>query len=208
MKSSQFSFLFILIILVSSIGLAYAETYKQYSDINFTQMITLDGAPNDNIVANITITDPSNNILVGFQPMTYDSINKTYNYTLLSTYTSQTGIYNRCIYAFATEGNKTVCYDFEVTPSGIKQNSILENPLIILFLILGIFLVGLGIYQGNAIFGFLGALLFIMNGVYVMIYGLNNVQDLYTRSLAGVSLGLGLIFMFVAAYEWLSWGED
>jgi len=40
--------------------------------------------------------------------------------------------------------------------------------------------------------------------MYTMIYGFNNVTDLYTRGIAGVIIGLGLIVSISAAYEQLT----
>lgn len=93
-------------------------------------------------------------------------------------------------------------YDFYINPTGEEQNSILDNPLSLIMIGLGIVLILLGVYQGNAYFGFIGGVLFLASGVYVMIYGFNNVLNLYTRGVAAVLLGFGIFFSIVSSYEW------
>ena len=36
-----------------------------------------------------------------------------------------------------------------------------------------------------------------------MIYGFDNVTDIYTRGVGLTFIGMGFIFMFTSAYEWL-----
>ena len=118
MKFSSFLFLFIFL---SALPLASAETYRQFENINFIEVVTLEGFPSDSIDVNLTITDPKNIILVYYSPMTYNSVAKTFNYTL--TNTSETGVYTRCVYASGNGINETACRDFFVTPSGKEQTS-------------------------------------------------------------------------------------
>ena len=90
-----------------------------------------------------------------------------------------------------------------VTPTGINFNSVLNNPILLILGLLGLGLVLFGAIKGIPWFGFIGAILFLMVGLYTMIYGFDTVNDMYTRSVAIVFLGMGFIFMFTSAYEWL-----
>jgi hypothetical protein len=102
-------------------------------------------------------------------------------------------------YSFSDEGW------YEVTPTGVTQNSIFNQPLLIILALVGFGLVIFGAAKGNAWFGFMGALMIILLGVYTLIYGFNNTTDLYTRGIGGVFLGLGFIFLFLSAFEF-GWG--
>ena len=53
----------------------------------------------------------------------------------------------------------------------------------------------------NEYFGFIGGTLVLVSGVYALIYGINNLGDLYTRSIGFTLVGLGAIFTIVAGYE-------
>ena len=75
-----------------------------------------------------------------------------------------------------------------------------------LFLFLGGFLIfAVALYSRNEFFGYFSGLIFVMAGVYMMIYGLGSQWDIYTQTLSFISLGLGLILMMVSAYETI-WG--
>jgi len=93
-------------------------------------------------------------------------------------------------------------FDFSVTPTGEIQDSILNNPLLLILLFLGILLMAAGIGYKVATLGFLGAVSFILSGMYVMIYGFNSVANLYTRASAAVLIAVGIFFLFVSTYEW------
>jgi len=197
-------FVFALLVSIFLIASADAELYKQFEDIKFVEVIRVDGYPSDSILANITVKDPDSILLVGYDPMTYNSLNKTFNYTLTAGKVQKTGTYSKCITASSAGLNQTSCFDFEVTPSGAEQNSILENPFPIFFIGIGLILLIFGIYKGNPWMGFISSVIFIMGGIYTFIYGLNNEQTLYTQSISIVVLGIGLVFMFLSAYEFLA----
>lgn len=149
----------------------------------------------------LTIHYPDSNNYLSNVSMTRTS--DYYNYTLNSL--TQTGEYPTVV---RCEGNNTgfSTFTFEVTPTGNVQTSILNNPFLILFGVLALALIGMGMYMRAPWIGFLGSLMFIIGGIYTMIYGFNNVTDLYSRSVAGVFIGIGFIFMFISAYEF-GWGD-
>lgn len=114
-----------------------------------------------------------------------------------------TGIYGVQMDFNNSIDNGKASFDFEVTPTGIIQTSILDNPIFLILGVLGLILVIFGATKGIPWFGFIGSILFLLLGIYTMIYGFNNTTDLYTRGVAITLLGMGFIFMFAAAYEWL-----
>ncbi len=96
-----------------------ADSFKQNDDIEIRHPIRIDGATNSNILANITIKDSDNLVLVNFKEMTFDSEAEEHNFTLVNT--SKIGTYNYCITATGSGLNDTSCFILEVTPSGFDR---------------------------------------------------------------------------------------
>jgi hypothetical protein len=88
-------------------------------------------------------------------------------------------------------------YPIDVTTTGNNDNYVIP-----LFLGLGAFilLIFAFVLKNNYI-GFMVGILFIMLGIYTIIYGLGIMSDLYTTSIAYVSLGLGLFIFLASAYS-------
>lgn len=61
----------------------------------------------------------------------------------------------------------------------------------------------LSIFNEDKNLAFISGLLFAIFGIYVMINGINTINDWFTRSIAFVSIGLGIYIFIVAAYETL-----
>jgi hypothetical protein len=86
---------------------------------------------------------------------------------------------------------------FEVTYSGLADNSLLISLLLIsafLILILAVFL-------KNEYVGIIASMLFVIAGVYIMAYGIGPTYDMYSQALAFICLGLGLFIFISAAYD-------
>ncbi len=170
---------------------------QQYEDITIIENCRDEGAPCDaTYLCNITITDPFNNVTVSNAPMTREDT--YYNFTL--TDTNELGIYN-----YLTDcGNSTFSGSnegtLEVTTTGKNVNSTLT--IIILLVALVLFVIAL-ITKEHSI-GFISGVLFLLSGIWIMIYGLTYVSDMYTRAIAIVLLGFGLLLILTAGYEWLS----
>ncbi len=135
----------ILLFLLLLIPLVSAESFKQGENISFIQLIRVNGFPSDSITANITITGPDDTLLIGYTPMTYNSANKTFNFTF--TQTKELGTYQRCITASDGTLNDTTCFAFDITPSGFQRINEGES----------IQLIG-----GSLLMVFIGVLFFIM----------------------------------------------
>jgi hypothetical protein len=200
----KINYILLVLIVLSWIPIVDAQqeslgTFKQGSCISIIQLC------NNCTMSNVSsITYPDSTQALGEVVMT--KIGTKFNYTFCST--SITGKY--IVNGLSdVDGYPTVwAYDLEVNPTGQIQRSILENPFLLLLAILSIAIIGLGIYIKIPWFGFVGGILFMLLGVYTMIYGFNNVTDLYTRGISSAFIGLGLYFTMVSAYEWVLDSED
>lgn len=87
-------------------------------------------------------------------------------------------------------------YIFETTTTGNNNNNTVP-----LFLGLGgfILLIFAFVLRNNYL-GFMSGVLFIILGIYTIIYGLGFVSDLYTQAISYVSIGLGLFIFLASAY--------
>ena len=183
---------------------AETETYQANQEINLQFTCTIgDAIPSASTTYNITVTYPDGDIFLDNVATTAKG-NGAFNYT--ATFT-ETGLYK--VQSFCVDGTDSFSSEdfYNITPTGKIQTSILENPLIIILGLLALVLVLIGATQGIPWFGFIGSILFILLGIYTMIYGFNDTTDMYTRGVAVTLIGMGFIFMFSAAYEWV-WGGD
>lgn len=125
-----------------------------------------------------------------------------YNYTYCST--SQLGTY--IVNGFGNENGivSVWSYDFNITSTGNDKD--LYLPLI-LGITAMIFLIS-GIFIKNAFLGLFSAFLFIILGIYSMIYGFGVIQDQYTQMISYVIIGIGVVVGFASVYEMYGEGED
>ncbi len=92
-------------------------------------------------------------------------------------------------------------YNLFVTETGTEDVSVLNNPLMIILVTLALIFLFIGIKTGTVWLGFISAIMFLLGGIYMTIYGLNDITNMYTQG-AGISLiGLGVIIMFISVYE-------
>ena len=108
---------------------------------------------------------------------------------------------------------ETWAYDFEVTTTGKSNNNAVPISLAVLaFVIFFIALIARNLYMG-----FISGVVFIVLGIYMMIFGLGSIANFYTQAFSYVSLGFGLLLFLSAAYEaindtgihlWTRGGED
>jgi hypothetical protein len=104
-----------------------------------------------------------------------------------------------CHKIFCTDGTDSVTNDecFKVTTTGNSNN--LYLPLILG--IFGLTLMVVAMWKKNGWLGLFSGFVFIILGIYSMIYGLGVIQDQYTEMISYVILGWGLILCFVAIAE-------
>jgi len=115
---------------------------------------------------------------------------------------------NYIVYGVCDEsGTKTNwVYDFYVNPTGRTSGSVFDNSFLIIILGIALLLTIAGIITKEATFGFIGSILFLIIGIYTMIYGFDDVTNMYTRSVAIVFIGIGIVTMFSSAYEFIETG--
>ena len=107
-------------------------------------------------------------------------------------------------YVYSVYGNKGGGTDiksengyFIITPTGDERGFGLFLVLIIASVIIFV-----GSFQFDIDWGvFLSGILFILSGMYAMIYGIGNLTDLYTRGIAVIALGLGIVFIVSSVYN-------
>ena len=193
------------ILLVMPMVLAATETYKVNENVDLKFTCTLnDAIPSSATEFNITISQPDGTIIVDNDETTPKG-NGAFNYTMTFTTVGLYKVQMFCwdgSYSFSDEGY------YDVTPTGRIQGSVLNNSILIILGILGLVLVVFGATKGIPWFGFIGAVIFLLLGIYTMIYGFNEITDMYTRGVAITFIGMGFIFMFASAYEWLYQGND
>ena len=170
---------------------------KQWEHISIIETCSDDGFQCDaTYTCNITVVDPDHDVIVLNQAMTRNDT--IYNYTL--TDTEELGIYKIKTYCGnVTFSGENLDGTLDITTTG-RTSQFKIN----LFLVLGgLLLFGLAVYLRSHALGLLSGFLFLIAGVYFMIYGLGDMSDLYTRSIAGIIIALGAVVTISAGYEWL-----
>ncbi len=180
------------------ISLSSATDYigKQYEDINIFETCNINGFFCDSsYLCNITISDPDLNLIVLNSPMTRNDT--IYNYTIVST--DLLGDYSIDIYCdnvtFAGKDESVL----KITTTGREPNMMIT--IILLLCSLGLFI--LALYLKNHAIGFISGILFTISGIYLMIYGLGDIADMYTRAIALVVIAFGAFIVLVSGVEWL-----
>jgi len=97
----------------------------------------------------------------------------------------------------ATEEVGSVCEDINSTTTSNNQSAIL---FLILILSALIFFIG-GYLLDQDWLIFLSGILWMLTGVYVMIYGILNFTNLYTRTIAGVCLAAGIVLLVAGIFN-------
>lgn len=92
------------------------DTYKINTNIGIEHPVRYNGAPIDSASCNITVLNPTPEVIVDYSPMTPSL--STYNYTINENYTGDVGVYNYYITCLDTLGNQTYSDQFEVTYTG------------------------------------------------------------------------------------------
>jgi len=185
--------------------LADTETYQVNQNVDLRFTCTSSGAiPSGASTFNITINYPNGSTFIN-NKQTTPLGNGAFNYTTMF---KETGLYK--VQMFCIDGVSSYSDEgyYDITPTGKIQTSIFNNPILIVLGVIGMGLLIFGVSKGLSFIGFIGSVMFLLLGVYIMIYGFNNTTDLYTRGVSMVFIGIGLIFMFASAYDWAYGGDD
>jgi hypothetical protein len=142
----------------------------------------------------LTLYEPDGD--VSLDNVSMDAQGTYYNYTVPAQ--SVSGEYRaRMSCSDGTNAGSEVFY-FNITNTGDMEG---DN----LFLILsgvGLLLLIISVLMRNYYVGFIAGAVFIIAGIFTMIYGYGSVVDMYTRTIAFVYLGVGLIIAIISAYSW------
>jgi len=196
-------FLLALLMLPAITAADATPTFKQGEDINFS-IPTYNSDNSPATVAtrcNFTLMNPESAVIINNQAMGHSS-SGFYSYWISSPLTANmSGMYpatvncdNGVDYGYAN-------FAIRITPTGSIQSSIFENPILLIFIALALILLVMGISFHIIPLGFLSGILFMLGGMYTMIYGFNNVTDLYTRGIAAVIITLGFVITTIAGVE-------
>lgn len=119
-----------------------------------------------------------------------------WNYTVYPTNIPQ-GNYRCSMYCSDGVYNGSEVFWIQVNGTGDDRN----NTLLYLMVIGAIFCLFIAMKFENEYLGFLSGGLFIVTGVYTMIYGISYLSNMYTQAVSFTSLGLGIIFSVIAGYK-------
>lgn len=188
----SFVFLFISIFLITNVlGQDSSTSSTSLGDFEPGECVVLKQLCANCTFVNITsIVYPNKTIDLNVKGMT--KIGTEYNYTLCSTQTTGRYVVNG-------NGNPSgiltvFAFDFNIRYPG--------NVWLFLFLVgLGILVLLFAFLMENEWLGFVSGVLFIVAGVYIMIYGLVGLASLYTRAIGYALIGLGLLFEIAAGYK-------
>lgn len=196
MRMNRLAIYIVLGIMLISLSSAY-EPQQQYTEAIFSVN------SNNATYCNVTSLDYPLGHLVLNLPMTKFSQN--YNVTINQSYFSQIGDYCfniECQDPLNNIESGSKCYT--VTKTGYSSTL----WLLILLLVLGFGLLIFAAAFKNVIFGLFSGMILTATGVFIMINGLDTIVDSWTRMIAGVILGVGVIVMIVAGFEFFKNKKD
>ncbi len=167
-------------------------TFKRYECVGLIQTCS-----NCTYINISNIIYPDSSVALSENVMTKFDTN--YNHTFCNT--SKLGEY--IINGFGNpDGEKTAWnYNLFITETGIEDISILNNPLLIILIAMALIFLIIGIKTGTVWLGFMSATMFLLGGIYMTIYGLNNITNMYTQGIGITIIGVGIVILFVSIYE-------
>jgi len=169
--------------------------FTQYEEANLKVPCSYNGTNCDaTAVCNISILYPNGTTMVNNKLMNNNG-NGMPNYTLPNTNTL--GIYTYKMSATQAGVSGSDEDTFKITTTGIDGN----NKIPMYLLIFSVILLILGFWFESPPMGFFSGVLFMVSGVYLMIYGFGNINDLYTRAFAYVVIVLGMMVSLLAGFS-------
>lgn len=156
---------------------------------------TFGSSCNSGVSCNLTSLYPNGSTWINNQVMTNN--NGLFQYTIAGSNTQVIGTYDTVAQCFTSLVSGKTTFPVLITPTGDSRSFSLMLILAIGALILLI----LGLYFHDSTMILISGLLFLVAGVYTMIYGFNDMNDLYTKSIALIAIGLGAYFTIASAYN-------
>jgi len=122
-----------------------------------------------------------------------------YNYTFCNTTTLGEYIIN----GYGDEGGTLDTWEYRltITETGVEDKSIFDNAILIVLISLALIFLGIGIKTGTIWLGFMSAIMFVLGGIYMTIYGLNDITNMYTQGIGITIIGVGITILFVSVHE-------
>lgn len=87
-------------------------------DVLISHPIRIDGGITSGVLANLTVRNPTGNIIINFQAMTYNSTTAEHQYLITAGNNSALGYYPYCITSMYNTLNATNCYEYKITTTG------------------------------------------------------------------------------------------
>lgn len=162
-------------------------TFKQNTNINLRQI-----CDTCSYVTLSSVTYPNSTTLTINTNMSKVGIDYNYSFNVATLGSHYYSVFGDKDGTIATE---TFC--FEVTPTWDDRGFSLF--LILIIFSLGLFVLAYVIDMDWLIF--LSGILWVITGVYSMIYGVGDLADLYTRTIAGVSWAIGIVLVVAAIFN-------
>lgn len=189
--------MFAILLVVTMIGAGNAEEAQIGVPKNLQFTCTINGqVPSPSTTYNISIYYPNGTILID-NNLTTAQGQGSFNYTALFPEQGTFTIKEFCYDGGANSSNQEQVL---VTPSGDSRGF----SLMLILALFGAALFCFGYFTHNVWFVYISGIIFLVLGVYVLIYGFNNIRDTFTDVVGYVSLGLGIFFFVVGAYEQLA----
>lgn len=186
MTAKKYFGVLFLLAAIFSISLAAAGTYKQWDAVDIRHPIRLDGAVNANILANVTVRDPDNVLIVPFLAMQYNTSAQEHNFTVLGKHNGKLGVYEYSITATGGGYNSTESFTYEITPSG--ETGLLGFYFLAIILSYGV--LGLGLWKQDITISVLGSFALFFIGLYIMFFGIDVYKNFLTEGFSIITLGV------------------
>lgn len=165
-------------------------------DVKAGECITIKTILNTSSVNISTISYPNQTIAISNKLMLKTA--QTFTYEFCDT--NELGNY---VYDYFDDEGKVYVNDFNVTSTGTDGS----NLYIILLTCLAIIFFLASLIVPEEFFVYISGTLFLVGGIYLMINGLNVINNTNTRYLAYVYIGIGLLFT-IGAYIYNLYSEN
>jgi hypothetical protein len=196
MKIKTVMVILLLFILLPIPMISAAKYVKQSEDVTLTLPCIVQGNYcSASAICNTTIVDPNNLILLNGITMTRNGA--MFEINLTAAQTSVLGEYQFNVACVDGSRSGSRFLKFYSTPTGDGRG--LGLFLILAFASLITFVTAVTLR--NEYLGFISGSLFIVAGVYTMIYGISNLADVYTRSMSYIFLAIGVFSVLVSGIE-------
>jgi hypothetical protein len=190
----------VIILMFILLPMVSAQKYiKQSEDVTLTLPCIVNGNYcSFSAICNSTVVNPNNLIIINGQTMTRNGA--LFELNLTGSQVSILGEYQFNVACMDGSNTGSRFLKFHVTPTGDGRG--IGLFLILAFVSFILFITAVALK--NEYFGFIGGSLFLMTGIYTMIYGISNLADVYTRSISYIFLAVGVLSVLVSGIELIS----